>query len=64
MSSVVSPPESAWRQRALPWALPLLLLAAWEIASTSGWLSTRVLPETLDDTWKRISAGFVDAGGG
>jgi sulfonate transport system permease protein len=38
-------PEAAWRQRLLPWALPVLLLAAWELASRSGWLSTRVLPE-------------------
>jgi len=60
MSSVVSPPESAWRQRALPWALPLLLLVAWEIASTSGWLSTRVLPEpgsVLTAFWTLLRSG-------
>ena len=34
-------------QRGLPWAVPLLVLVAWELASTSGWLSTRVLPEPL-----------------
>lgn len=33
------------RARLLPWALPLALLLAWELASKSGWLSTRVLPE-------------------
>jgi len=33
------------RTRLLPWALPLALLLAWEAASSSGWLSTRVLPE-------------------
>jgi sulfonate transport system permease protein len=33
------------QSRLLPWALPLLLLLAWELASRSGWLSTRVLPE-------------------
>ena len=32
-------------QRLLPWALPLAILAAWEAASASGWLSSRVLPE-------------------
>lgn len=37
----------AWQRRLLPWLLPLLLLAAWELASRSGWLSTRVLPEPL-----------------
>ncbi len=34
-------------QRALPWALPVLILIGWELASTQGWLSTRVLPEPL-----------------
>ncbi len=28
----------------LPWILPLMLLLAWQIASASGWLSTRVFP--------------------
>jgi sulfonate transport system permease protein len=32
-------------QRAVPWAVPLLILLAWEAASASGWLSSRVLPE-------------------
>ncbi|MGM9487581.1 aliphatic sulfonate ABC transporter permease SsuC [Ideonella sp. YS5] len=31
--------------RALPWAVPLLILLAWEAASARGWLSSRVLPE-------------------
>ncbi len=35
----------AWRRRALPWALPLALLGAWQLATQAGWLSTRVLPE-------------------
>jgi sulfonate transport system permease protein len=33
--------------RAVPWLVPVLILLAWEAASTSGWLSTRVLPEPL-----------------
>lgn len=28
----------------IPWLLPLLLLAAWELAADRGWLSARVLP--------------------
>src|SRR5437763_1223002 len=28
-----------------PWALPVLLVAAWQIASRAGWLSSRILPE-------------------
>ncbi len=39
--------HTAFVQRALPWALPVLILLTWELASVSGWLSTRVLPEPL-----------------
>lgn len=35
---------SSWSKRLAPWALPLLLLAVWQLAVTSGWLSTRILP--------------------
>jgi sulfonate transport system permease protein len=38
-------PSGAWRQRALPWLLPVTLIAVWQLASQAGWLSTRVLPE-------------------
>jgi sulfonate transport system permease protein len=31
--------------RLLPWGVPLAILLAWEAASASGWLSSRVLPE-------------------
>jgi sulfonate transport system permease protein len=34
-------------QRLLPWALPVAILLAWQAASQSGWLSTRVLPAPL-----------------
>jgi sulfonate transport system permease protein len=46
--------------RLLPWALPLALLLAWELASRSGWLSTRVLPEpasVLTAFWKLLQSG-------
>jgi len=29
----------------VPWLLPLLILAAWEVSARSGWLSSRILPE-------------------
>ncbi|HEV7912143.1 MAG TPA: aliphatic sulfonate ABC transporter permease SsuC [Albitalea sp.] len=35
-----------WR-RGLPWVVPVLTVVLWEIASSGGWLSTRVLPEPL-----------------
>jgi sulfonate transport system permease protein len=31
----------------LPWVVPILILVGWEFASTSGWLSSRVLPEPM-----------------
>lgn len=47
-------------KRALPWLLPVLVLAGWELASRSGWLSTRVLPEpwsVLTAFWGLLSSG-------
>ena len=35
-------------QRLLPWLVPAVLLLGWQIASSQGWLSTRVLPAPLD----------------
>lgn len=34
-----------WRERLLPWLLPLLLILGWEFAAKVGWLSSRILPE-------------------
>jgi sulfonate transport system permease protein len=53
-------PAAEWRQRALPWALPLAVLLGWEIASRSGWLSPRVLPEpgsVLSAFWSLLRSG-------
>lgn len=35
-------------QRLLPWLLPVLLIAGWQLASAQGWLSSRVLPAPVD----------------
>ena len=35
-------------QRLLPWAVPVTLIAVWQLASALGWLSSRVLPAPLD----------------
>ncbi|QKJ86630.1 Alkanesulfonate transporter permease subunit [Paramixta manurensis] len=42
----------------VPWALPLLLIVVWQIASQSGWLSTRILPspENIVITFWHLSA--------
>lgn len=34
-----------WRDRILPWMLPLALLITWQMSSQLGWLSSRILPE-------------------
>lgn len=35
-------------KRLVPWLVPVALIIGWHIASSSGWLSTRVLPAPLD----------------
>jgi len=42
----------------LPWALPILLVVVWQLASQLGWLSTRILPspESVIITFWRLSA--------
>lgn len=44
-------PLAAWSRslssRLLPWLVPCLLLAGWQVASQAGWLSSRILPEPL-----------------
>lgn len=42
-------PASSWRSsswsRVVPWIVPFVLIAVWQIASQVGWLSSRILPE-------------------
>ena len=43
-----------------PWIVPLLVIAGWEAASRSGWLSTRILPEPLavaQAFWSLLKSG-------
>ncbi len=35
----------AWSDALLPWALPVALIVAWQVAAQVGWLSSRILPE-------------------
>jgi sulfonate transport system permease protein len=35
-------------RRLVPWLVPVGLVALWQVASSAGWLSTRVLPAPLD----------------
>ena len=47
-------------QRLLPWVVPVGLVALWQIASSLGWLSTRVLPapsEVIKAAWALSASG-------
>lgn len=45
-SNSTSRSELLHRSRSLlAWALPIAILASWQLASQAGWLSTRILPE-------------------
>ena len=55
----VAAPRRPW-QRLLPWIVPTLILALWQISSQAGWLSTRVLPEpwaVLKAFWALSASG-------
>lgn len=47
-------------QRVLPWVVPVGLIALWQVASSLGWLSTRVLPapsEVIKAAWALTVSG-------
>lgn len=51
-----------WLQRLAPWALPVLLLATWQISVSTGWLSSRILPSpaaVLAAGWALLSSGEI-----
>ncbi|EMH4162162.1 aliphatic sulfonate ABC transporter permease SsuC [Pluralibacter gergoviae] len=47
-----------WLHRVAPWLLPVGIVIAWQIASSAGWLSTRILPspEGVVEAFWRLSA--------
>ncbi len=60
LARAVAPIARAVAQRLIPWLLPVLLVVAWQVASATGWMSTRVLPAPLDV----LSAGWTLAASG
>jgi len=47
-------------RRLVPWLVPLALVVAWQVASSAGWLSARVLPAPLDvlrSAWELTLSG-------
>jgi sulfonate transport system permease protein len=50
-----------WRG-VVPWLVPLAVILAWELASRTGWLSTRILPEPLavaQAAWDLLRSGVL-----
>ena len=47
-------------RRVLPWIVPITLITLWQVASSSGWLSTRILPapvEVIKAAWALAASG-------
>ncbi|RRZ92824.1 aliphatic sulfonate ABC transporter permease SsuC [Erwinia sp. 198] len=54
----MSKPLNRIGNQLLPWAVPIALVIVWQIASQTGWLSTRILPspEAIVITFWKLSA--------
>ena len=53
-------PVDFWLQRAAPWLLPVGIVIFWQIASSVGWLSTRILPSpegVVEAFWSLSASG-------
>ncbi|GGJ93842.1 aliphatic sulfonate ABC transporter permease SsuC [Pseudomonas matsuisoli] len=51
-----------WAQRIAPWVLPIGLIALWQLAVTTGWLSSRILPApsaVVEAGWALLSSGEI-----
>ena len=44
VGELLFPPVKKWLLRVAPWFLPVGIVAVWQLASSVGWLSTRILP--------------------
>lgn len=53
-------PKNTWLLRLAPWFLPVSLVTLWQLASSMGWLSTRILPSpegVIEAFWTLSSSG-------
>lgn len=53
---------AAAARQLLPWLVPVVLIVAWQTASSLGWLSTRVLPAPIDvvtAAWTYMDAPYA-----
>ena len=57
-------PVKKWLLRVAPWFLPVGIVAVWQLASSVGWLSTRILPspEGVVTAFWTLSTSSAEAG--
>lgn len=53
---MMATPVKKWLLRVAPWFLPVGIVAVWQLASSVGWLSTRILPSP-----EGVVMAFLDA---
>ena len=54
--------SGTWGKQIVPWILPMLALAAWEVSARAGWLSLRILPEpwaVARAAWTLVQSGEI-----
>lgn len=59
-------PVKKWLLRVAPWFLPVGIVAVWQLASSVGWLSTRILPSpegVVTAFWTLSASGELAASG-
>ena len=52
--------KNRWLLRLAPWFLPVGLVALWQLASSMGWLSNRILPSpegVIEAFWTLSASG-------
>jgi len=53
-------PTRRWLDQALPWCVPLILLAFWQLAVSANWISTRIAPSptaVFEAGWSLAASG-------
>lgn len=53
-------PSRKWLLRLAPWFLPVVIVIIWQIASSVGWLSSRILPSpegVVEAFWSLSASG-------
>jgi sulfonate transport system permease protein len=52
--------QSRFTRGVTQWVVPILIIAVWQVAASSGWLSTRILPapsDVVEAGWRLLKSG-------